>query len=291
MAVPPMPSPRRNEQRWLWLISRALMILFVVLSLGALMLNRLAPETAARWRGAALDSAAPILFVLSQPVDWISSGVAAVGAYIDAAHKAEALQAEITHLRALAERNAALEAENKTLRSLLGVRSFATQPLRVVRVVGGSGASYVQGAILSAGARDGIAPGQAVRDAQGLVGRVSETGHVAARVLLLTDLGSRIPVRLVRTGQTAILDGRNAPLAELIFLPTQASVQLGDQLVTSGHGGLFPPDIPVGTVVSLAGRHPLIRPTARLGELSLVLVLQAYVPPNIVPNALEAPGL
>ena len=95
-------------------------------------------------------------------------------------------------------------------------------------------------------ARPGVAPGQPVRAPDGLIGRVLETGRWASRVLLITDGASNVPVRLVRDGTPALAVGRGDGTIELRTLEVgQNPFRRGDIFVTSGTGGIFPPDIPV----------------------------------------------
>jgi rod shape-determining protein MreC len=291
MAIAPMPGPRRSRDRWLWLIGRALLVGIVLVSIILIILNRTAPELVARWRGSALDTAKPVLTVVSVPVHWGSVGVDKIRDFFTTHRRAKALDEENRRLRALAERNDALLAENAQLRRQLGLSTPATKSRRVVRVVGASSGAYVQGAMIAAGFADGVMVGDPVRDEQGLVGRVIERGRGAARVLLITDAASRVPVRIARTGQTAMIEGRNQPLVDLVFLPPGADVQPGDRIVTSGHGGLFAPDIPVGEVVSTAGSVPRVQPIAGLDRLAFVIVLAPYFPPAAVLPASPPPAL
>jgi rod shape-determining protein MreC len=85
----------------------------------------------------------------------------------------------------------------------------------------------------------------------GLVGGVVEVGGRHARILLITDLNSQIPVVVERTRDPAVLAGDNTRLPRLVYLPQNAQVLAGDRIVTSGHGGVFPPGLPIGVVTSI----------------------------------------
>ena len=82
----------------------------------------------------------------------------------------------------------------------------------------------------------------------GLVGRVAELGDHAARILLLTDLNSRVPVVIEETRERAILSGDNTERPALAYLPPDARVSSGQRVVTSGSGGVLPAGLPIGTV-------------------------------------------
>ena len=112
-----------------------------------------------------------------------------------------------------------------------------------------SGSPFRQSVLLNVGARDGIRDGWATMDGIGLVGRISGVGAKTSRVILLTDSNSRIPVVVQPSGQKAILSGDNGDLPPLDFLEDQTEVRPGDQVFSSGDGGVLPAGLPVGQVV------------------------------------------
>ncbi|PZN92901.1 MAG: hypothetical protein DCF31_14425 [Alphaproteobacteria bacterium] len=139
--------------------------------------------------------------------------------------------------------------------------------------------------MIAAGRGDGIGPGLPVIGADGLIGRTVEAGNHAARVLLLTDPASRIPVTVVRTGQAALVVGTNRPSLELRDRGgADVPLQAGDRLVTSGDGGVFPPGIPVGIIINPA-EPPAVRPAASPVGAAYVTVEAAYLPlPALAPE-------
>jgi rod shape-determining protein MreC len=271
-----MPAPRRSRERWSWLIGRLIIVLLVVVSFVLFVLNRTAPQFVAAVRSTASDVLAPVLAVVNAPVVALTRAGQWVGSYWDARDRAEALEREMAGLRAVAERRNVLEAENAQLRALLGVADPRTGPVRVVRIVGSSVGAQVQSGLVAVGRNGGLAPGQPVRDATGLVGRVLEAGAFSARILLVTDIASRVPVVNLRTGQIGMVGGTNGPSLTFAVLPPGTDNQIGDQLVTSGHDGLFAPGVPVGTVEQLVPGNAIIRPAAHMDQLGLVLVSRTY---------------
>ena len=146
--------------------------------------------------------------------------------------------------------------------------------------------------MISAGRRHGVAVGQPVRTVEGIVGRIVETGESAARVLLLTDTNSRVPVRVQRTGKPAMIAGINGALLEVRFVaPADGQLRIGDKLVTSGDGGIYPPEIPVATVVRLRGETIYARPAANPEALGFVIVDQPYLPVVLPPSAPATPTM
>ncbi len=134
--------------------------------------------------------------------------------------------------------------------------------------------------IVSAGASDNVKYNLPVIDADGLVGRILHVGQWSSRVLLVTDLNSRIPVRLERTGDLAIAEGQNEAFLRLRFLPEEAQIVVGDRILTSGHGGVFPPDIPVARVSEIDNEYVYLEPVGLLEKLNYVRIIDYSAVPD-----------
>ena len=140
--------------------------------------------------------------------------------------------------------------------------------------------------ILDAGSRDRVRTGQSVIDSGGLLGQIIGVNPMHASVLLITDPSHAVPVAVARNGVRLVVygDGRSDTL-RLASVPLSSDVQVGDQLVTSGLGGRFPPGFPVGTIAALRpddSRAFLIgdvKPAAQLDRGREVLVLLSMPPP------------
>ncbi|MEH6477754.1 MAG: rod shape-determining protein MreC, partial [Sneathiella sp.] len=146
------------------------------------------------------------------------------------------------------------------------------------RVIGDSGGPFVRTLLLGAGALDGVRTGQAAVGPHGVLGRVVEVGHQSARVLLLTDLNSRIPVKLEKSRNKGILVGDNSSSPKLEFLPTNAQVSAGDRVVTSGDGGMLPAGWPIGIVSSVAEGQVRVQAYADWTRLEYISVLRYDLP-------------
>jgi rod shape-determining protein MreC len=96
---------------------------------------------------------------------------------------------------------------------------------------------------------------------------VIEVGEWSSRVLLLTDINARVPVLLEGSRHRAVLAGDNSDQAKLLYLPPELAVQVGERVVTSGHGGLFPPGLPVGIVTSATERGIRVLPNAEMSRV------------------------
>jgi rod shape-determining protein MreC len=189
----------------------------------------------------------------------------------------EALKKELAASRRRLIEASATETENRRLRALLKLTQDVQDEVAVTRIVGSSFDSSRRLATLSAGASSGVRPGQPVRAAEGLIGRVIESGRWASRVLLVSDGASNVPVRLVRDGTPAIANGRGDGTIDLKTLELGKNpFRRGDVLVTSGVGGVYPPNIPVAVVVGVQGERTVAKPLADPAQVDFAIVLNIY---------------
>jgi rod shape-determining protein MreC len=139
-----------------------------------------------------------------------------------------------------------------------------------------SGSPFRQSVLLNVGKRDGILDGWATMDGVGLVGRISGVGEQTARVILLTDSNSRLPITVQPSGQRAIIAGDNSPRPPIEFLEHPELVRPGDRIVSSGDGGVFPAGLPVGEVVLSAGGLLRVKLAADYERLEYLRVLRSH---------------
>lgn len=218
-------------------------------------------------RIAVMDAAAPALELLSRPTRVIDLAInrarEAVAVYRDNAR----LRQENERLLDWQQAALRLASQNTELRDLLRLAPEPAASFVTVRVIANSGGAYVRSLMVNAGHEDGVARGQAAITGDGLIGRVSEVGSRAARVLLITDLNSRVPVIVESSRQRAVLAGDNTERPSLRYVETGAAIGIGDRVVTSGQGGVFPPGLPVGVVAGLDGGLARVEPYADLSRV------------------------
>jgi rod shape-determining protein MreC len=268
---------------------RAAMARFAFLSLVAvsfalMLLGKAEVVVVERARTAMLDLLTPVFGVISQPAEAVSSVATEFGQIANVYEENRRLREAVSRLGQWQEAARRLDAENIALRGLL---NFPVDPLtRSVtgRVIGDSGGSFVRSILVAAGAEAGVAKGQAATTGEGLVGRVSEVGERSARILLVTDLNSRIPVVIESTRDRAVLAGDNTARPRLLYLSQDARVSPGDRIVTSGHGGALPPGLAVGVVAEVGERGVQVQPYVDWARLEYVRLLD-YGLTGILPTA------
>jgi rod shape-determining protein MreC len=152
-----------------------------------------------------------------------------------------------------------LQAENEALRGLLNLVPEPGATFVTARVVADNGGAFVRTVLVTAGLRDGVRKGSVAMTGEGVVGRVAEVGEHSARVLLLSDINSRIPVTIERTRDQAILAGDNSDNPRLLYLPHGNALSVGDRIVTSTAGGAFPGGLPIGEVIAIEDGVPVVQ--------------------------------
>lgn len=260
-----------------WLQRFAVMT-FVMLAFGIMLLGKADSRFMERARVAVSDLLSPIVDVASEPAQTVSD-------FMDTLTELAVLREENARLR---EENARLlewervartmQSQNQALRSLTSFVDVPAAHQVATRVIGDSSGVYVRSVLIAAGTNDGVAKGQAVLTGDGLVGRVVEVGQRAARVLLITDLNSRIPVRLERTRVRAILLGDNTDRPLLEYLPNTDVVAPGDRIVTSGDAGVFPPGLAIGEIIAVTDGIVRVQPYVDWNRLEIVRVADYALP-------------
>ena len=188
-----------------------------------------------------------------------------------------------------AQRFEAAQAESAQLRQLIGAgESIAVRSMPAEILYAGRD-PYASKVFIDRGAREGVKPGSPVADESGIVGQVTRVHAMTSEVTLLTDQDQAIPVQVLRNGLRAVaFGGGSAGTLELRFMAANAEIQNGDRLVTSGIDGVYPPGLPVATVVRIErdAEHSFARvvckPAAGVerGRFVLVLTNESKAPPR-----------
>jgi rod shape-determining protein MreC len=238
-----------------------------------------APERFVPLRNAVADMTAPVGRAATSARNSLANAWDNVAGYATWGPENARLKREVSLARVMAVKAQATAQENTRLKALLKLNSEAPGAVANGWLVAASNTSTRRYATISAGAAQGVAPGMPVRSALGLVGRVLEVGHVSARVLLVTDTESVVPVRRASDGLPAFVAGR-ADGSVQIRLITLAINPLhpGDVFVTSGSGGLYWPGTPIAVVSQLTRDGALGRVLGDPGASELVEVQPAFAP-------------
>lgn len=293
MASPPHRRPGFSRRARLGLFAAYVVaVTGVIAGLGLLLLSRVDPVGYAGLRATATDLTAPATNAGRALVRGIGSAGEEIAAYWNAGTQNRALRAEVEATRARLADARAIAFENRRLKRLLKLSEVAHPPVATVRVIGSTASSTRRLATITAGRSAGVRSGQPVRSAEGLVGRVAEVGWTSARIVLLTDSGNTVPVRLVRNGVPALATGRGDGRIELrALIAGETPFRKGDLVVSSGTGGIYPPSIPVAVVGTVNGDMAVATPLADPARLDFATVLDVFTPdtPSLPPALPQRP--
>jgi rod shape-determining protein MreC len=253
-------------------LARLTLPAMVVASFGLMLVGKVDTVLVERARIAVYDASAPIYAVLAEPIGQMHKAIAEVASLWGLREENAHLRDENERLRRWQSVALALDADNQQLKAAMHWIPDPEASYVTGRVVADAGGVYAKAVLLSVGPNHALHKGQIALDDRGLVGRITEVGSRTARVLLITDMNSRVPVILEGSRSRAILAGTNGPLPRLLYWSEGTVPKEGDRVVTSAEANAFPADLPVGTVRYNAKGVPEVEPDARLYALDIVRV-------------------
>jgi rod shape-determining protein MreC len=267
-------------------LARLSLPLMIAAAFGVMLLGKADALLAERLRSRLADALAPIYAALAEPMNAVRGAVEEVRALATLREENALLRQENERLRRWHATALALESENDMLRRQLNFLPEAAPAFVTARVVADGGGTYARAVLLAAGPQHGIRKGQVALDERGFVGRVTEVGTRSARVLLATDMNSRIPVTLEGSRARAIMAGSNGARPRLAHWPEGVIPVEGERVVTNAEAGAFPAGLPVGVVRLSAQGAPEVELFARLDQLDSVRLfdygLRGILPPESV---------
>lgn len=204
------------------------------------------------------------LAVALYPVQWLAMRPQVLaeytGDYMEARDVAQAAEREarqqVLNLSQRAGQVEQLALENRQLRELLNLRERLSTSAMAAEVLYEAADPYTRKLIIDKGMASGIKPSSPVMDEHGILGQVTQVLPLVSEVTLVTDREQAIPVLNTRTGARGVAFGESggAPLLELRFMATNADIEVGDVLATSGVDGVYPPGVMVGKVTKVERR-------------------------------------
>ena len=171
------------------------------------------------------------------------------------------------------DRAQALEIENRILSRLLNYVTPPEAKFITARVIAEEGDAFSHSLIAYTGEAKGVHKGQVVLSNRGVVGRIEQVGKLYSKIILITDINSKIPVMVERTRVRGILTGDNTPTPKMVFIPLEAELTVGDRIVTSGVAGVFPAGLPIGKISSIEKNNVKIKTFTNLERLEYVKIV------------------
>ena len=263
-------------------------LFFILLAVFFLLVTFAKPSMLSGARIGVSDTFAPVLSAISQPFQNMAAAVSGVSGKATLKAENTKLMMENARLREWYQTALMLQAENQSLQKLLNLKASMDRKYVTARVVSDGGKAFVKTLLVSSGQQDGVKKNQAVLAGEGMIGRIIEAGNNASRILLMTDINSRIPVIIEGTNQKAVLTGNNGKYPTLKHLPKDSGLTVGTRIITSGDGGVFPFGLPVGTVVVDQFGAKFIQPYADMERITYVRVVDTVSNPNLIRGDLSS---
>lgn len=261
-------------------------VLGAVAGLGLLVFSIIDPSAFAGARGVAADATAPGARVSAEGRAASRGFFATIEGYFLAGSRNAALREELAVAKVRLVEAQALAEENRRLKALVGLSLEDPRPVTVTQLTGSTVTSSRRFATIAAGANDGIAVGMPVRSPLGLVGRVLEVAQATARVLLVTDTESVVPVRRAGDGIPAFAHGAGDGTLQIKLINLGINpLKIGDVLVTSGSGGLYRPNTAVGSVVRITRDGAVARILSDPASSEYVIVDRTWETQVLQPQA------
>ena len=231
--------------------TRVFIIVFLALSVFLLAVARSDLQDGKKGRTLGQEAVAPIAAIASVPIQSVEGFFKGLSDRASVYEDNKDLKAELAILRERQSRYENLAMKVARYETILGVDTNTDIPLRKIatRAIGENDGPFVRSLLINVGKNDDVAIGNPVMSSDGMVGHVINTGSKSSRVLMLSDLNSRIPVASARSGATAILAGDNSMRPKLSFISERLEWKIGDQVITSGDDGSLPRGLRIGDVI------------------------------------------
>ena len=271
-----MAKDRTQGNEYTGPLRRLLIAILLLCLIGLFILWRIDSPRVERFRAQIVDRVVPNFDWAMAPVTGAANILRDFQSYQRIYQQNQELRRELQQMKAWKEAALQLEQENARLLDLNNVQLDPRLTYVTGVVMADSGSPFRQSVLINVGSRDGIVDGWAAMDGLGLVGRISGVGPNTARVILLTDTSSRIPVTIQPSGQQALLLGDNtiAPLVD--FVEDTDQVRPGDRIMTSGDGGVFPAGLLVGQLAEDPSGRMRARLAADYARLEFLRVLRNH---------------
>ena len=195
------------------------------------------------------DITSYVLEIVGLPINSINKAVNQINSLIFIYSNNKNLSLENKELYKWKDLAQKLLVENEELKKLLNGVNKIPDSFVTAKVISNSSGSYIKTITLNVGTMHGLSIGNAVTNNWGMIGRVIEVGKKSARVLLVTDINSQIPVYFEKSKHKAIVIGNNSDFLEVKYLKSRVKLYDKDRIITSGEGGLLPRGLSVALYI------------------------------------------
>ena len=188
-------------------------------------------------------------FIVSVPENFAISSYHKIRDHFNLYSNYENLKKDYESLKATKLNTDFLKSENEALKSKINDVSIESSEL-LAKVIIDKKSPFLKSVIINRGSKDNVILGMAALDGKFLVGKVVEVNYSTSRVLLLSDLNSKIPVSIEPNGVQSILSGSGSSYGEIQYIKEDYELENDSEIFTSGSGGIFRSGIPIGKTIA-----------------------------------------
>ena len=250
----------------------AIVILFIS-AFAMMLINKTDTVIIEKTSSVATDVVSPLIDVLVVPARLLSGVYDYVSELKKIREDNNLLRDENKKLVMMSNKARALEIENKLLSGLLNYTPPPEATFVTARVIAEEGNAFSHSLIAYTAGNPNVKKGQVVLSEHGVIGRIEQVGQMYSKIILITDINSKIPVVVERTRARGILSGDNTSIPKLVFVPLDAKLAIGDRVVTSGVAGVFPPGLPIGKIISVEKNNIKVKVLGNLDRLEYVRIV------------------
>jgi rod shape-determining protein MreC len=220
-----------------------------------------------------LNISSPMVAIVATPINSSIDLILNFKKLLLAKKENEKLREELTRLQNYYINSLAIHQENKELREALNFVKSKTENYKIARIIGMSHQSFNQKLLIDIGKNNNIKEGQIITGTRGVIGRIIEIFDDKARVLLITDTNSRIPIIASKARNRGILAGNNGNLMEILYLPKNHQITVGDKIFTSSDGDVIPPGLLIGVVRKVDKNGVYVSGVENINSLNIVTII------------------
>ena len=271
-------------------IRKVLIAIVFVSALAFMMLSKADTVVLDKTTGTVSAILSPIIKVMQLPGEFVYAGYEKVRDIAKVYSDNKKLKKENLDILKLKNQIRTLKAENKLLSDMLNYTPPSEANFITAKVVAEEGDGFSHSLIVYIGENNNVYKGQVVLGKDSVVGRIDYVSGKYAGVLLVTDIGSKIPVIIERNRERGILSGDNTLTPKLLFTTLDADIKKGDMVVTSGVAGVFPSGLPIGRVSFIRKDEIEINTITDIEQLEYVKIVDYGIYQDVLKVSQENKG-
>ncbi len=262
-----------NLNRFRFVIKICVIVVCMLLSLTFVFIDKNGDNFSVLVRNMTVKYVSPMMRVFSLPMHGIAYVYENIRDLINTFSDNKYLREQNYLLMLENSKYNALKGENERLSRLLNYSPMGEKSFVTAQVVFEDSTGFSHSLIAYTGERHNVKIGQIAINEIGVIGRVENIGNNYARIMLITDINSKIPVMIERNRTHAILSGDNTETLQMIYMPFDPDVQIGDTVITSGVAGQFPSGLPIGTVYEIKDGKVKVTPLVDLKQIEYIKIV------------------